>query len=117
MRDEWDASPAPEQMFVREDLVLDEVRDTEDAIDPLHFLEAFDARTNRENPILLSGFYEQRSRSNQTRDVVHLGPVQNPGNIVVDAVSETSDTVLEGVQVAAHQCHANARIEGSCEHG
>ena len=115
-RQERNAAPAPEQMLGWKDLLLDAIRSVEDAIDPAHFIEALDARADRKDVVLFSRFDEQRSRRYQTREIVHLRPVQNSRNVVVDAMGEAPDAVAECVQVAAHECGADPQVEGRCEH-
>src|SRR6186997_118342 len=114
-RQEWDAAPAPERVLAWKDLLLDPIRRAEHVIDLSHFVEALDTRANREDVVFLSRFNEQRSGRDQAGDVIHFCPVQNSWNVVVDAVGQAADAVAERVQVAAHECRADPRLEGCCE--
>src|SRR5262245_34533004 len=69
---ERNAALAPERMFGREDFLLDAIRGAEHAVDFLDFVEARHARLNRKDVVFLTGLHEQRTRSNQAGDVVHL---------------------------------------------
>ena len=109
-RQERNAALAPERMSSGKDLLLDAIGSAEDAVDSAHFIEALDARPNRKDVVLSPDSDEQRSRRYQTREIVHLRPVQNARHVVVDAVREAPDAVAECVQVAAHEA---ARIRGS----
>jgi hypothetical protein len=51
---ERDSTLTPEQVFLRENFLLDEIGHAEDAVDLFHFLEALDARANRKDVVLLS---------------------------------------------------------------
>src|SRR2546428_10521545 len=98
-------------MLARKHLLLDAIGRAEDAVDLTHAVETLDARGDRKNVVLLPRFHEERPWRDQPGDVVHLGPVQNPRHVVVDAVRQASDAVPERVQVAAYHRDANARLE------
>src|SRR5262249_30002529 len=80
-------------------------------VDFLHAREAGAAGLDREDVVALARFGEQRTRRDQAGDVVHLGPVENPGNVVVDAVRQAEHTIPECIQIAADHPNANTRLE------
>ena len=114
-RQKRDAAPAPERMLAWKDLLLDEIRGGENTRDPPHFLEALDARADRKDVVLFPRLDEQWPRRYETREVVHLGPVEDSRHVVVAAVCKTPNAVAECVQVAAHEggC-ADAQVESRC---
>src|SRR5688572_19769690 len=116
-RQEWNPTLAPERMLAGKDLLLRTIRDPEHAVDLAHFVEAPDARSDREDVVLLSRFHEQRPRRDEAGDVVHLGPVQDAGHVVIDAMSQTPDAVFERVEITADECGADAGFERRREHG
>ena len=111
LRQERQAALAPEAVRTVEGFLLRERGGVEDFVDLLHALEALAAGGDRKDVVLLARFHEQRPRRDQARDVVHLGPVQNPRHVVVDAVREAHDAVAERVQVAADHRGLDARLE------
>src|SRR5262249_52417144 len=110
--DERDAALAPEGMLVGEDFLFEAVGGSEYRIDLTHLSEAFKTRLNGEDVVALARFDKQRPGRDQPRDVVHLGPIEDAGNVIVDAMRETADAVAEGVQIAAHISHFQAGLDG-----
>src|SRR5204862_1271077 len=52
----------------------------------------------------------------QAGDVVHLGPVQDARDVIVDAMGEAADAVAKGVEIAADHGHADAAFQRRGEH-
>src|SRR5262245_39490689 len=114
-REEWNSAFAPKGVFRWEYLLFDEIRRFKHAIDFAYLLEAFDAGVYWKDVVLFSRFHKQRTWSNQTGDVVHLGPVENPGNVVVHAMREAAHAVAERVEVTADHRDSNPRLKGRGE--
>src|SRR5437867_1854000 len=117
VREEWNAAPSPEGMLAGEYLLLDSIVSAEHAVDVAHLVEALDTRVDREDIVFLARFDKQRPRRNQAADVIHLGPVQNARDIIVDAMSEAAHAVSERVEISADHRDAEARLQRRCEQG
>src|SRR5689334_21858965 len=81
--------------------LLNHARGVKYLVNPLYPRETLPAGGNRENIILLARFHEQRTRRDQSRDIVHLRVIQNSGDVIVDAVRKAQDAIAKDVQVAA----------------
>src|SRR5262245_19931936 len=101
VRQKRDAALSPERMLARKHFLLDPVGSLKHAVDFTYLLEALDARGDWEDVVLLARFDEQRTRRDESGNVVHLAPVQDAWHIVVDAVREAADAVAERVEIPA----------------
>src|SRR5215471_21709726 len=105
-------------MLARKDFLFNPIGRSEHAVNVTDLVEALDAGLNRKDVVLLSRFYEQRTWRDQASDVVHLGPVQYAGHVVVDTVGEAADAVSRRVEIATYHRSANPRFErGSKKRG
>src|SRR6185295_2654635 len=94
-----------------EDLVLEAVGRAKDLV---NFLDAFETRTagfDGKDVFLRACFGKKWPRRDEAGDVVHLGPVEDSGNVVIDAVLQAEDTITERVQISADQGGANSGFE------
>src|SRR5437016_734663 len=78
----------------------------------LHPLEAGFAGGNRKNVVAFAGFEVHWPRRDQPGHVVHLGPIQDARDVVVDAVADAHHAIAEGIQVAGHQPRLDSRLDG-----
>src|SRR5579884_2696264 len=76
--------------------------------DPLKTLET---RPDRKDLVLFARLGEQRAGRDQPRDIIHLEPVQNARNVVIDAMREAADAVAKGIEIAADHSRPDARFE------
>src|SRR5262245_46371866 len=89
----------------------------EHVIDRAYLLESLYARINREDVVLAAGLNKEGAGCNQPGNVVHLGPVQNSGNVVIHAVRDAANAVAERVQISAYQRGAYPRLHRRREQG
>src|SRR5262249_25461712 len=114
---ERQASRAVKFVHPVKDLLLGSVGRPEYFVDFLSSFEAFPRGGDGENRIARAAFGEQRPRGNQTRDVVHLGPIQNSRHVIIDAMRQAHDAGPKRVQVTAHESGADAGFERGGEKG
>jgi len=90
-------------MHATEDFLLHVVCRAEHLIDFADVCEAFARGGDREDRIPVASLGKERSRSDESRDIVLLALIENAGNVIVDAVRHAHDAGAESVQVSADQ--------------
>src|SRR5215469_816156 len=111
------ALPAAKAVIGLADLSLRVVRRSQDLISLLYAAETRTAGFDGEDVVLGAGFGEQRPRRDETGDVVHLGPIEDAGDMVIDAVRQAENVIAERVQVSADHGGLDARLECRRERG
>src|SRR5882757_2299727 len=69
----------------------------------------------REYRVALTELGEQRPRRNKPGHVIHLAPVENAGNVIVDAVRKAGNAGAECVEISAHKCHGDTWLQRRAE--
>src|SRR5579859_8130894 len=106
-----------EAMRAFEDFSLEAVGRAQRFVDFGDTRKTLAAGVDGKNVVLRAGLGEQWTRRDKARDVVHLGPVQDAGHVVVDAVRQAENAVAERVEIAADHGGFDARFERSGECG
>src|SRR5262249_10819444 len=94
-----------------EDLMAGEIARAENFVDFPDAAEAFAAGGDGEDIVALAGFEEDGAGRDQSGDIVHLCPVEQARDVVVDAMADAHDALSENVEVTRNERGFDARIE------
>lgn len=98
-----------------EGFLLDLLSSTEDLINFLRAMVAVNAGFDGEDRVFLASLGEERTRRDESGDVVHFSPIQDSGNVVIDTVRDAHDAGPECIQVATDHGGRDAWLERGAE--